>query len=145
MAAAAGAAFWPDVSNAQACADLAPADARIVRQYYEAWKGRDWAPFDKLLADDFTFTSANGDDHIGKAAFKKKCWDTQADFIERFDLELVLARPGEALVKYLCHTRNGKSFRNVEYHRLRGHRIAAIESYFGGKATFASAVSAKRN
>jgi hypothetical protein len=29
-----------------------------------------------LLADNFTFTSAAGDDHISKSTFKAQCWDT---------------------------------------------------------------------
>jgi len=38
--------------------------------------------FHMLLADNFTFTSAAGDDHISKSAFKTQCWDTQVDFIK---------------------------------------------------------------
>jgi hypothetical protein len=93
------------------------------------------------MADNFTFTSAAGDDHISKSTFKTQCWDTQVDFIDRFDLERVSGRGNEAFVKYLCHTKNGKSFRNVEYFRLRDGKVETIECYFGGKSTFPSAVS----
>ena len=47
----------------------------------------------------------------------------------------------EAFVKYLCHTKNGKSFRNVEYFRLRDGKVETIECYSGAKSTFPSAVS----
>ncbi len=93
------------------------------------------------MADNFTFTSAAGDDHISKSAFKTQCWDTQVNFIDRFDLERVFGSGNEVLVKYLCHTKNGKSFRNVEYFRLRDGKVETIECYFGGKSTFPSAVS----
>jgi hypothetical protein len=93
------------------------------------------------MADNFTFTSAAGDDHISKSAFKTQCWDTQVNFINRFDLEQVFGNSTEAFVKYLCHTKNGKSFRNVEYFRLRDGKVESIECYFGGKSTFPSAVS----
>jgi hypothetical protein len=93
------------------------------------------------MADNFTFSSAAGDDHISQSAFKTRCWDTQVNLIDRFDLERVFGSGNEALVKYLCHTKNGKSFRNVEYFRLRDGKVETIECYFGGKSTFPSAVS----
>jgi len=46
-------------------------------------------------------------------------------------------------VKYLCHTKNSKSFRNVEVFRLKDKRIESIECYFGEMSSFPSAVSAK--
>jgi hypothetical protein len=44
-------------------------------------------------------------------------------------------------VKYLCRTKNGKSFRNVEYLQFAGEKIAAIECYFGAPSSFPSAIS----
>jgi ketosteroid isomerase-like protein len=114
----------------------------FLRKWYAAWQGTDWAPVDAMTTDDFTFTSAAGDDHISKATFKKQCWDTQLGFIAKVDLEQVFGQGNETLVKYNCHTKNGKSFRNVEYFRFRDDKIAALECYFGGKDTFPSAVSA---
>jgi ketosteroid isomerase-like protein len=119
------------------------ANETVVRKYFKSWETKDWGPFDAILADDFTFTSPNGDDHISKSAFKKRCWDTQIDFIKTFDIELLMAQNDDVLVKYLCHTKNGKSFRNIEYHRLANQKIASIECYFGGQSTFASAVGSK--
>jgi ketosteroid isomerase-like protein len=113
----------------------------IVRTWYKAWEKKDLGQFNLLLAENFTFTSAAGDDHISKSTFKTQCWDSQVDFINRFDLERVFGNGNEALVKYLCHTKNGKSFRNVEYFRIRDGKIEALECYFGGKSTFPSAVS----
>jgi ketosteroid isomerase-like protein len=113
----------------------------IVRSWYKAWEKKDQGQFEALMANNFTFTSAAGDDHISKSAFKMQCWDTQVDFIDRFDLERVFGSGNEAFVKYLCHTKNGKSFRNVEYFRLSDGKVETIECYFGGKSTFPSAVS----
>ena len=44
-------------------------------------------------------------------------------------------------MKYLCHTKNGKSFRNVEYLRIKNGRLESIECYFGAQSSFPSAVS----
>ena len=94
-----------------------------------------------MLTDDFTFSSPNGDDHISKSTFKTRCWETQIDFIQRFDLERVTTGGDDAFVKYLCHTKNGKAFRNVEYLRLKNGKLASIECYFGEGLSFPSAVS----
>jgi len=113
----------------------------VVRKWYAAWEQKDWGPVDSLLADNFTFTSAAGDDHISKSTFKTRCWETQIDFIKHFDLERIMTGAEDALVKYLCHTKNGKSFRNVEYLRIKNGKLESIECYFGAQSTFPSAVS----
>ena len=118
---------------AEAGADGAGAATEaIIRRYYGAWETKDWGVVDATLAEDFNFTSAAPDDHISKAAFKQQCWDTQNALIEAFDLERVFVNGNEAFVRYVCRTKSGKSFRNVEYHRLKDRRIEAIECYFGG-------------
>jgi ketosteroid isomerase-like protein len=142
LAAAAG---IPQIAGARAETGLSPKSDETVRKWYAAWEVKDWHPVDVLLADDFTFSSAAGDDHISKSAFKKQCWETQIDFIERFDLQRVFGSGNEALVLYVCRTKNGKAFRNVEYLRLRDDKVAAIECYFGAQSSFPSAVSAKKS
>ena len=113
----------------------------IIRRYYKAWEKKDWGPIDVLLAENFTFTSANNDDHISKSTFKTRCWESQIDFIDHFELERLMVQGDWAFVKYLCRTKNGKSFRNVEYFHLGEENVEAIECYFGGHSTFPSAVS----
>jgi ketosteroid isomerase-like protein len=113
----------------------------IVRKWYAAWGNKDLDTFNLLLADDFTFSSAAGDDHISKSKFKTQCWDTQVDFIGQFDLERITTGADDAFVKYLCHTKNGKSFRNVEYLRIKNGKLESIECYFGAQSSFPSAVS----
>jgi ketosteroid isomerase-like protein len=120
---------------------LSTAKEQVIRKWYAAWETKDWRPLDALLADDFTFTSANGDDHISKGVFKTRCWESQIDFIKRFELERVIGNGNDAFVKYLCLTKNGKSFRNVEYLRVTDEEVQSIECYFGEKSSFPSAVS----
>jgi ketosteroid isomerase-like protein len=137
----AGAAGLLATARSRADTERSTAYEVIVRRWYKAWETKDQGQFDALMAEDFTFTSAAGDDHISKGAFKTQCWDTQVNFIDRFDLEQVFGTGKEAFVKYLCHTKNGKTFRNVEYFRFRDEKVESIECYFGGKSTFPSAVS----
>lgn len=140
----AGAALLAASSGAHA--STMSANEKFIRGWYRLWETekKDWAPFDEMMADDFTFTSPAPDDHISKAEFKKRCWETQINFIQKTDLELVTVKGDEVLVKYLCHTQNGKSFRNVEYFRLRDRKIAVFECYFGGNMTYPSSVSAQK-
>jgi ketosteroid isomerase-like protein len=131
----------PQMASAKAETGLSPKSDNTIRKWYAAWEQKDWHPVDIMLADDFTFTSAAGDDHISKSAFKAQCWQTQINFIEGFDLLRVFGSGNEALVMYVCRTKNGKTFRNVEYIRLRDDKLEAIECYFGAQSSFPSAVS----
>jgi ketosteroid isomerase-like protein len=137
----AGVAGIPQMVGAHAEAGLGPNNEKIIRKYYAAWEKKDWHPIDVLLADKFTFSSAAGDDHISKSAFKTKCWATQIDFIDGFDLQRVFGSGNEAFVLYVCRTKNGKTLRNVEYLRLSDGKVEAIECYFGAQSSFPSAVS----
>ena len=136
----AGAAGLLVTASARAETDPSTTTEDIARKWYRAWVEKDEAQFEALMADNFTFSSAAGDDHISRTTFKTQCWDTQAKLIERSDLERVMTSGNEAFVKYLCHTTNGKSFRNVEYLRVRDGKLEDLQCYFGG-AGYPSAVS----
>ena len=135
------AASLPGPASASALGGQYLTNEDIIRKWYLVWEKKDLQTFDALLADNFTFTSANDDDHISKSAFKTRCWDTQIDFIGHFDLERIITGHEDAFVKYLCHTKDGKSFRNVEYLRIKNGKLQSIECYFGAQSSFPSAVS----
>jgi ketosteroid isomerase-like protein len=136
-----GAATLSEPARASALGGPDLTNEEIIRKWYAAWEKKDLGTFNMLLADNFTFSSAAGDDHISKSTFKTQCWDTQVDFIGHFDLERITTGEEDAFVKYLCHTKNAKSFRNVEYLRIKNGRLESIECYFGAQSTFPSAVS----
>jgi ketosteroid isomerase-like protein len=136
-----GAMTMPRLVTASAMGEPNLTNEAVVRSWYAGWEKKDWAPLDNLLADDFTFSSAAGDDHISKSTFKTRCWETQIDFIGHFNLERVTTGADDAFVKYLCYTKDGKSFRNVEYLKIRNGKLESIECYFGAESSFPSAVS----
>lgn len=136
-----GAVSLTGVASASASSGQNLTNQELVRKWYAGWERKDWGPLDDMLADNFTFSSAAGDDHISKSTFKTRCWETQIDFIKHFDLERVTTGPGDAFVKYLCHTKDGKVFRNVEYLQIKGGKLESIECYFGEESSFPSAVS----
>jgi hypothetical protein len=119
---------------------LSRKNEETIRKYYAAWETKHWQSIDVLLAEDFTFTSPL-DDPMSKSDFKTGCWDTQIAYIDRFDLKQLIGTGNEAFVMYVCHTANGKTFRNVEYFQLRDVKVKAVVCYFGGKSSFPSAVS----
>jgi hypothetical protein len=109
----------------------------IIRDYYSGWEKKEWSAVESLLADGFTFTSPHDDDHIDMRTFQAKCWP-EADWIVRFELERIIGEDDEAFVKYLCRTKTGRSFRNVEYFRFAAGKVKAIEVYFGGHQGYPS-------
>ena len=140
-----GAVSLPGLASASSLGRQNLANEEIIRKWYAAWVNKDLDTFNMLLADDFTFSSAAGDDHISKGTFKTRCWDTQVQFIERVDLERISTGAEDAFVKYLGHTTNGKSFRNVEYFRIKDGKFESLECYFGAQSNFPSAVSNGQN
>ena len=136
-----GAVSLPGLASSSALGGQNSKNEEIIRKWYAAWEKKDLDTFNMLLADNFTFTSAAGDDHISKSTFKAQCWDTQVDFIGHFDLERITTGAEDAFVKYLCHTKDGKSFQNVEYLRIKNGKLQSIECYFGAQSSFPSAVS----
>ena len=139
-----GTATLPKLARASAVGEHDLTNEEIIRKWYAAWEKKDLGTFNILLADNFTFTSAAGDDHISKSTFKTQCWDTQVEFIGQFELERINTGAEDAFVKYLCHTKNGKSFRNVEYLRIKNGKLESIECYFGAQSSFPSAVSTEQ-
>jgi len=136
-----GAVALPGPERASALTAENSDNEEIVRKWYAAWENKDFGTFNALMADNFTFSSAAGDDHISRSTFKTKCWDTQADFIGHFDLERISTGADDAFVKYLCHTKNGQTCRNVEYLRIANGKLESLECYFGAQSSFPSAVS----
>src|SRR5215469_8852635 len=137
----AGAAALPGLASAGASEGQNTANEEIIRKWYTAWVKKDFDTFNNLQADNFTFSSAAGDDHISKSTFKTQCWDTQAPLISSCDLERISTGADDAFVKYVGHTKNGKSFRNVEYFRIKNGKFESLECYFGAPSNFPSAVS----
>ncbi len=110
----------------------------IIRAYYSGYELKKWKAVENLLAENFTFTSPNNDDHIDTPTYKARCWP-QAEYIGHFELESIIQNRNEAFVKYLCTTTKGTSFRNTEYFRFEDGKISAVEVYFGGRLGYPTA------
>ena len=84
-----GAVSLPEAARASVSRAQNLMNEELIRKWHTAWKDKDLATFNNMLADNFTFSSAAGEDHISKTTFKTQCWDTQINFIKDFDPERV--------------------------------------------------------
>jgi ketosteroid isomerase-like protein len=105
----------------------------LIRASYDAFNARDRATMERLLADDFTF-SAPPDPHLDRAGYFERCWPFAGEPRDFFEIERIFVQGEEAFVRYAMRRPSGERFRNTEYFRFEGDRIAEIQVYFG--ATF---------
>jgi hypothetical protein len=103
---------------------------KIIRSYYAAYEKKDWHMLELLLADGFTFTSPNGDDHINLKLYKERCW-SNAKNTKRFDLENIVIEGDVAYVTYNGWTNDGRLFRNTERFKFKDGKIKENECFFG--------------
>jgi hypothetical protein len=140
----AGVALAPVASGAPGSDGTTSETEAVIRSWFKLWAdSRTWQPFGALMTEDFTFSSPNGDDHISKAVFKSRCWEPNINLTQSLDIELLIAKGDQAFIKYLGRTTSGKTFRNVELHRVRNRQIASIECFFGGNMSFPAGVESK--
>ena len=141
----AGVALSPAASGAPGNDATTAETEATIRSWFKLWgESRTWAPFGALMTDDFTFSSPNGDDHISKATFQSRCWEPNIKLTQGLDIELLIAKGDQAFIKYLGRTTTGKTFRNVELHRVRNRQLASIECFFGGSMSFPAGVESKK-
>ncbi|MGW3008258.1 nuclear transport factor 2 family protein [Streptomyces sp. NPDC001219] len=109
---------------------MSPVD--VVRAAFAAYLVQDRAAMDRLLAEDFVFTSPQ-DDHIGKAAFLEICFPT-ADRLRRQEiLDAVALDDEQVFVRYEYELTTGERHRNVEVMTVRDGRVTETQVYFGGR------------
>ena len=113
--------------------------SEMIRKLFAAYMANDRKAVEAAFTDDFRFTSPY-DDEIDKTTYFERCWQVP-DWIERQDLETIMAEGEAAFVTYHCVAKNGKSFRNTEFFTFAGERIRRIDVYFG--ATYQDGVFVK--
>jgi ketosteroid isomerase-like protein len=103
--------------------------AELIRALFACYLANDRAAVERMLADDFRFTSPY-DDSLDKATYFARCW-RDTGWIERHELERIVVEGDEAFVTYQCVAKGGKSFRNTEFFVFDGDRVRRIDVYFG--------------
>ena len=110
-------------------------ERRMITDYYAAYEKKDWNLMAPILADDFTFTSPAGDDHIDLKTYKQRCWPNSTN-TKRVELEKVMIDGDDALVTYNGWANDGRLFRNTERFRFRAGKIISNECFFGAGVNF---------
>jgi|GEM_PF-283853 len=104
--------------------------SNLVKSIFHAYETKDKAACTNLLTDDFTFTSPNGDDHIDKVAYFKRCWSF-SNQKPVYEFEKIAVTGNDVFVLYNCRTKTGKRFRNTEMFKCNKDKIKAVEVFFG--------------
>jgi ketosteroid isomerase-like protein len=101
----------------------------IARASYRAYVDKDRAALERLIADDFHFTSPL-DNRIDRATYLARCWPNSA-LLAEFEFIHVVPHGDRVFVTYEGKTTSGKRFRNSEILTVRDGEIVDVEVYFG--------------
>ena len=106
-------------------------DARlaIARACYEAYVVKDRAAIERLLAENFHFTSPI-DNRLDRATYLARCWPN-SQRTEGFDFIHLVPEGDRVFVTYEGRSTGGHRFRNTEIITVRGNQIVEVEVYFG--------------
>ncbi len=109
---------------------VAPDDPiSVARRSYQAYVDKDRSAIERLIADDFHFSSPL-DNRIDRQTYFARCWpnsESTADF--KF---IHLVRDDDRVfVTYEGRSTNGKIFRNTEILTVRDGKLVSAEVYFG--------------
>jgi len=111
---------------------LIVSNADIVRAVFDAYLGQDREAEDRLLGDEFVFTSPQ-DDHIDKAAFFERCFPTADRLITQEMLYVVPAGDDDVFAMYEYELTTGERHRNVELLTVRDGQVVDTQVFFGGR------------
>ena len=101
----------------------------VVRAAYEAYVTKDRAAIERLIADDFHFTSPL-DNRIDRETYFARCWPN-SDWIKGFDYINLVPDGKRVFVTYEGHSTKGNRFRNTEILSVDNGQIVEVEVYFG--------------
>ena len=99
-----------------------------ARAIYDAYVAKDRSAAERLLADDFRFTSPL-DNVLDRDSYFAICWPNSAD-IEGFEIVHMVEHGQQVFVTYEGLGKRTR-FRNTEVLTLRDGKIAEVEVYFG--------------
>ncbi|MBM9468810.1 DUF4440 domain-containing protein [Nakamurella leprariae] len=109
-----------------------PAPAEVVGAAVAAYLAQDQPTAERLLAEDFVFTSPQ-DDRLDRAAFLDRCFPTAGRLTSQRTLVLTGIDAERVLLVYEQELRDGSRHRNAEISTVRDGRLVATDVYFGGQ------------
>jgi ketosteroid isomerase-like protein len=100
-----------------------------VQSLFEAYRAKDRAAAERLIAEDFRFFSP-WDNGLDRRQYFETCWPNSRR-LRDFKLTDAIADGERVFVTYEVLSRKGERFRNAEVLTVRNGRVSAIEVYFG--------------
>jgi ketosteroid isomerase-like protein len=108
---------------------LATDRSELARAMYRAFAAADRAAVERILADDFAFSSPP-DPSLDRAGYFERCWPG-AGGVEAFDFVRLIESGDEVVATYEATRTDGTRFRNTEVLTFAGDKLARAEVYFG--------------
>lgn len=103
--------------------------AGIVRACFKSYVDKDRATIEKLISDDFHFTSPL-DNRIDRKTYFERCWPISKS-LAAVDFTRVFVNGDVVLITYETRMNDGKRFRNTEVFTVKGGKVSDVEVYFG--------------
>lgn len=100
-----------------------------ARALFDAYRAKDRAAAERLIAEDFRFFSP-WDNGLDRRQYFEICWPNSRR-LRDFKLTDAIAHGERVFVTYEILTRKGERFRNAEVLTVRNGRVSAVEVYFG--------------
>lgn len=112
------------------CRAQSTENEKVIKAFYSGFENHDWNTVAAQLADDFTFSSAAGDDHISLDQFHKKCWPTnqsfkKANFVSWGD------GGNKLFLMVEISTTDNKLIRNVDVYTFKDGKMESMSCFFG--------------
>jgi len=108
-------------------------NADVVRSLMQSYLAQDRQAAERLIADDFVFTSPQ-DDHIDRATFFERCFPASIHLGTQQLLHAATTEDDGVFVLYEYDSlTDGGRYRNAEYHTVRDGRVTEIQVFFGGR------------
>lgn len=103
-----------------------------VRAMFRAYNAQDRDAAERLVAEDFTFTSPQ-DDRIDRAAYFERCFPTADRLNWQKPLEVVGAGGEGVFILYEYELKAGARYRNTEFITVRDGQLTEVQVFFGGR------------
>jgi ketosteroid isomerase-like protein len=101
----------------------------IARRCYQAYVDKDRPAIEKLVAEDFHFTSPL-DNRIDRRTYFERCWPNSR-WIAGYAFVAVVQEGERVYVTYEARSDQGRIFRNTEALTVRNGQVVEAEVYFG--------------
>jgi len=115
----------------------------VAKLCYRAYVDKDRPLIERLIADDFHFTSPL-DNRINRNTYFERCWPNSANSAD-FKFVHLMQHGERVFVTYEGRDTSDKAFRNTEILTVKHGKLVDVEVYFGWTLPHAAAAAGFTN